>query len=189
MKKQNLIALLSLLLLAANPVEARGRGQGRGNGAGQDPGSVVGQFPVYQLSGEQREDLKFMWEEEKLARDVYLYFADKYGSRPFVNISKSEQKHMDAVGALLNKYNIQKPSGAYENGVYASPELQKLYADLIAKGNVSEYESFKVGEAIELVDIEDLNEAMKDSHPDASAIFSRLLEASYKHLNAFQRQL
>lgn len=189
MKKQNLIALLSLLLLAANPVEARGGGQGRGSGQGQDPGRVVGQYPIYQLSAEQKEDLRFMWEEEKLARDVYIYFADKYGSRPFVNISKSEQKHMDAVGALLNKYNLEKPSGAYEHGAYANPELQNLYANLIAEGNVSEYEAFKVGEKIEIVDIEDLNDAVKDAHPDAAAIYSKLLEASYKHLNAFQRQL
>ena len=39
--------------------------------------------------------------EEKLARDVYLTLGETYKQRMFVNIPESEQRHMDAVKALL----------------------------------------------------------------------------------------
>ena len=37
------------------------------------------------LSDKESRDMQYMVEEEKLARDVYTYFGDKYGSRPFLN--------------------------------------------------------------------------------------------------------
>jgi len=42
------------------------------------------------LSIQEKEDLQFLKEEEKLARDVYLYSYDLYGQKIFKNISNSE---------------------------------------------------------------------------------------------------
>lgn len=54
----------------------------------------------------QKYDLQFLREEEKLARDVYLYSYELYGEEIFNTISNSEQIHMDKVLELLIKYNI-----------------------------------------------------------------------------------
>ena len=51
----------------------------------------------------QKLQLQYLVEEEKLARDVYAYFAENVTSQKFSNIVKSEQTHMDAISALLKK--------------------------------------------------------------------------------------
>ena len=53
------------------------------------------------LTQEEIDDLKFMREEEKLARDVYLVQADVYGTDIFSKIAQSEQSHTDAVLGLI----------------------------------------------------------------------------------------
>lgn len=49
------------------------------------------------LTQAEIDDLKFLREEEKLARDVYLFSFNKYQVSIFDNISQSEQKHMNSV--------------------------------------------------------------------------------------------
>ena len=44
-----------------------------------------------------KNDLIQLREEEKLARDVYLYLYAQWDQWIFSNIAKSEQQHMDAV--------------------------------------------------------------------------------------------
>lgn len=158
-------------------------------GEGEDPIALVNSFPVYDLTDEQKEDMLFMWEEEKLARDVYTHFIGKWGSKPFVNISKSEQVHVDSIGALLIKYEIEKPQNADEAGQFENEVLAQLYQDLITQGEASEREAFVVGKAIEDLDIADLEKRIPTANEDAKAIYENLLKASYKHLAAFEKQL
>ncbi len=64
------------------------------------------------LTKEEAEDLLVLREEEKLARDVYLYSYDKYNTQIFSNISSSEQRHMDKILFLLTKYGLDDPVNA-----------------------------------------------------------------------------
>ncbi len=61
------------------------------------------------LSEAEINSLTYMREEEKLARDVYVYLHDMYGSPIFDKISVSEQTHMDAIKTLLDRYGIPDP--------------------------------------------------------------------------------
>ncbi len=61
------------------------------------------------ISGQIKSDLIQLREEEKLARDVYLYLYTHWNQWIFSNIAKSEQQHMDAVKGLLDKYDIEDP--------------------------------------------------------------------------------
>jgi hypothetical protein len=45
------------------------------------------------LTQKENDDLRFLREEEKLARDVYLFSYDKYQISVFNSISRSEQTH------------------------------------------------------------------------------------------------
>lgn len=65
--------------------------------------------------------------EEKLARDVYLTLEKTYKHKMFVNITESEQRHMDAVRALLDKYEIPDPVTDHKIGVFTKDEFKKLY--------------------------------------------------------------
>jgi len=141
------------------------------------------------LTQEQKDALVFMYQEEKLARDVYLTLNDKWGARVFENISSSEQKHMDAVKSLLNKYNIEVPVLDDTIGVFENEELQALYDELVEKGLTSLNDAYEVGVTIEETDIADLEERMENATSDIQRVFSNLLRGSNNHLSAFNRQL
>jgi len=50
---------------------------------------------VVAITEDERYWLTYLREEEKLARDVYIYLNDLWDMRIFKNIAASEQKHMD----------------------------------------------------------------------------------------------
>ncbi|MHA1611000.1 MAG: DUF2202 domain-containing protein, partial [Promethearchaeota archaeon] len=70
-----------------------------------------------------------MYEEEKLARDVYLFLYDEWGIAIFNGIAQSEQGHVDSVGTLLVRYSLTGSFMELERGVYQNPILQELYDD------------------------------------------------------------
>jgi hypothetical protein len=106
------------------------------------------------LTQTEIDALRFMREEEKLARDVYLALKEKWGLAVFSNIAESEQQHMDKVLYLLGKYELQDP--ALGPGYFTDEVLQDLYNDLLAKGILSLIDALEVGVIIEMADIEDI---------------------------------
>lgn len=142
------------------------------------------------LTEEEKNDLLFMREEEKLARDVYLTLFEKWGAPVFANIATSEQQHMDAMLILLNTYKLPDPAAATVVGEFVNTELQHLYDALIQRGNQSVLEALKVGGIIEETDIEDINAAIETSRlAKIDGVYENLLEGSYNHLRAFAKQI
>jgi len=140
---------------------------------------------VAELTDAQKADLKFMFEEEKLARDVYITLGQKWEHRTFLNIQKSEQRHMDRVKYLLEKYGLEVPATEDQIGVFENEELQALYNDLIAQGEASLADALNVGILIEQTDIADLEEKIVDAPADIQRIYGNLLKGSDHHLRAF----
>ncbi|WP_396171555.1 DUF2202 domain-containing protein [Flavobacterium sp.] len=141
------------------------------------------------LSQAEITDLKFLREEEKLARDVYLYAYDKYQLHIFDNISRSEQRHMDSVIYLMNKYDIQD-SASTERGVFNNPDLQKLYSSLTKQVDISSVEALKAGATIEDLDINDINHFTANStNADLLNVYEKLNCGSKNHIRAFTRSL
>lgn len=142
------------------------------------------------LSQGEIDTLKFMREEEKLARDVYLTLYQQWGVNTFANIALSEQKHTDAIKQLLVKFGIDDPVKDDEIGVFVDHELAELYAQLIDQGMVSEIEALKVGALIEEVDMEDIVNAIEESDQRIiDRVYGNLLAGSENHLRAFVSQL
>jgi hypothetical protein len=134
--------------------------------------------------------LTYMREEEKLARDVYLFLYDEWQSRIFKNISLSEQTHMDAIKTLLDRYGIPDPAADKKQGEFTNSELQALYDQLIRDGGVSLVDALHVGVFIEETDIDDLNAGIgSTTHKDIKTVYSNLLAGSLNHLNAFESNL
>jgi hypothetical protein len=147
-------------------------------------------FPVETLSVEEEDALLLMREEEKLARDVYLAMADKWELRVFSNISQSEQRHMDAMLCLINKYDLDDPVGVDATGVFANTALQTLYDNLIAQGNISPKDALLVGAKIEDLDIADLMNLRNEvDNEDILAVFNELTKGSRNHMRAFVKNL
>ena len=151
-------------------------------------GAPLSEVTAGSTSEETVRLLSYLVEEEKLAHDVYSVLGDKWGTRVFSNISRSEDRHQSIVAELLAAYGITDPRTS-QVGEFTNPELQQLYDDLIAQGSISQASAIEVGILIEKTDISDLERAMKSIDvTQIDAVLSALLNASYNHLNAFSRQ-
>jgi len=186
----------------------QGRGQGKGmrKGQGRWQGQAQQNFKLdngtcaelddiknglkYDLSDAEKEYISHMREEEKIARDVYTKLYEKWGIRTFGNIKDAEQRHMDSVKVLIDKYGLEDSMKSDEVGVFNNPEFQKLYDDLIAKGMKSEIDALQVGMTIEDVDIYDLEKYLAETkNLDVKKVFENLNRGSFNHMKAFKRQL
>jgi hypothetical protein len=144
---------------------------------------------VSTLDAKETAGLVRMREEEKLARDVYLALYATWGKRVFSNIIESEQRHMDAVKSLLDRYQLKDPVADLGVGVFATPAFQDLHDSLVADGIGSLAAALEVGVKIEEMDIEDLELLLATDNPDIKRVYSNLLRASQLHLKTFQTQL
>ncbi|NPA47371.1 MAG: DUF2202 domain-containing protein [Thermococci archaeon] len=143
-----------------------------------------------QLSADEQNGLLYMVEEEKLARDVYLVLYNETGLQVFGNIAQSEQRHMDAVLGLIEKYNLTAPDTLNQVGVFQNEELQALYNQLIEMGSKNVTSALKVGALIEETDIKDLQDWMaKSNSADINSVYEHLMAGSENHLRAFTRNL
>ncbi len=143
------------------------------------------------LTTAQKAALLFMYQEEKVARDVYLTLGKKYPTATtFTNIALSEQTHTDSVEKLCIKYKVDiSKVNESSIGNFVLPELQSLYDTLVIQGSVSLTEGLKVGVAIEEKDIKDIMTYAVGMPTDVKNVFQNLLNGSYNHLAAFNSAL
>ena len=157
------------------------------------------------LSEIEIADLMFMREEEKLARDVYaeLYQYHKDENVElliFANIANSEQRHMNAMLRLLNRYRLEDPADGALPGEFENEILSELYVDLVSSGAITETDlneptnggkvsptdAFYVGAWIEERDMLDILLAISNtSRADIVGVYTNLLCGSRSHLRAF----
>ena len=145
------------------------------------------------LTDKQKDELFFIYQEEKLARDVYITLGKLYpDENTFASIQLSEQRHIDAAQGLCEKYNIDiSDVNEDEVGNFELPVLQDLYDDLVEQGTESLYDALGVGVFIEELDIGDLTDAIEkmDMPSDVVNVYENLREGSYNHLESFQGAL
>lgn len=145
---------------------------------------------VPSVSAEEAKTLQYMREEEKLARDVYLTLYGVYGETVFANIMNAEQTHFDAIGSLLEKYDVRDPAARDVHGVFENPDLQALYYQLVAEGERGLVNALYVGGLIEETDMGDLAAAINEStHRDIDRVYTNLRDGSKNHLGAFVSSL
>lgn len=147
-------------------------------------------LPNEPLNSTELTSLSVMREEEKLARDVYITLYNKWGVNIFTNISSSEQTHMDAILMLLNKYSLTDPVGSNAVGVFTNTTLQTLYNQLVAQGNASVLDAYKVGATIEDLDIFDLKTALISiDNQDIHLVYDMLTKGSRNHMRSFYKNI
>ncbi len=135
-------------------------------------------------------DLLRMWEEEKLARDVYTSLAKTSKSAIFRNISRAESQHMQSVERLLRSAGANAVQLNDTPGVFVFPEYQRLYQSLLASGTRSPLDALRVGARIEEMDIADVTRMLtQTTDPQVRQVLERLLQGSQSHLRAFASQI
>jgi hypothetical protein len=189
MRKMKWGVLLSLLVVSVAQAGWGYGGGGRGNNAGGRGNSAGDQGgDSSDLSTQEAQQLIFLREEEKVARDVYDRLYEIWGLFAFDNISNAEQNHMDAVLAQLNKYGLEDP--VLQSGVFSDTELQSLYDNLLNRGAVSQIEALQTGALIEEVDMQDIKRMRESTtHDDLISLYDRLACGSRNHLRAFVSQI
>ena len=169
-----LVAGIGGVGLLSTTVQARGRGR----------------VATATLTDEQKDELFFIYQEEKVARDVYITLGKIYtDENTFASIQKSEQRHIDAARGLCEKYGVSV-EGVDEGSVgnFVLPVLQDLYDTCVGLGEESLLDALKVGELIEVTDIHDIDHVINDFDmpSDVISVYENLKEGSYNHLDAFQ---
>lgn len=175
------LVIIGSLTLAA---DAAGRGANGKKGPGVQPPAVT------PLTDVEAADILHMRQEEKLARDVYLSFAQMYGCAVFSNIAAAEQRHMDAMGLLVIKYRLKDPVVDDTPGEFTSTEFTAAYEAFLAAGAGSLLGALNVGVQIEELDIDDLTLALENTDKsDIEWVYENLMAASNNHLAAFNRNI
>ena len=188
MRTIRLTALATMVILTAAGAFAQG-GQGWGGGGKGDCAKLDG-LPAGTLSEAEKAGLLFTREEEKLARDVYTALYETWEAPIFLHIAGSEQRHMDAVKALLDRYALTDPVGANPAGVFTDAALQELYDDLVLKGKLTPVDGLAVGATIEDLDLRDVMKLVDESdNVDLDTVYSNLARGSRNHLRAFVGEL
>ncbi|HOO54615.1 MAG TPA: DUF2202 domain-containing protein [Methanothrix sp.] len=149
---------------------------------------AVDAMPKEDLNQSESEGILYMREEEKMARDAYWTFGDRYGLPVFENIAEAEETHMDSVKVLMDKYDLTDP--ILEAGEFANSDLQAMYDDLVERGNSSAEEALRVGAVIEETDIQDLKDRLAETdNEDITMVYESLMRGSRNHLRAFVNNL
>jgi hypothetical protein len=139
----------------------------------------VTEYGLVQINETETYDLADMLtlalEDEYAAQAVYNLILETYGDiRPFNRIVKAEQTHIDLLLPLFEAYGIAIP----ENTAADTAILPESVEAAIALGVEAETANIAMYEAF----------LSDDTLPDdVRVVFERLLNASQKHLNAFQK--
>ena len=180
-----LITGVSGVALLSSSVYARGRGRG---------GKVT---ETTELEDEQRERLFFIYQEEKVARDVYIYLGNKYPEEStFASIQLAEQRHMDSAQKLCERYKIDISmidESESEYGHFYVDYLQNLYNTCITLSGNTLVEALEVGVLVEETDIGTLTDTIEGEvgtmPTDVINTYETLREGSYNHLESFTARL
>jgi len=120
--------------------------------------------------------LTYAIQDEYLAQARYDAVIDKFGPTfPFTNIKVSEQRHIDALVRLFQKYNIDIPEN-FAKQYTPTPTTLKQAFEAGVEGevdNIAMYEKL----------------ADSDVPDDVKRVFTNLRDASKNHLAAFKSGL
>jgi hypothetical protein len=122
------------------------------------------------------EMLTYAIQDEYLARAEYEKLIEEFDvDRPFTNIIKAEETHIELLKPLFEAYDIPIPSDTSNDHLVIPSELEAVYEIGVQAeiDNIAMYESF-------------LSEDLPD---DVRSAFESLMAASESHLNAFQKNL
>ena len=144
------------------------------------------------LTEKQKDMLFFIYQEEKVARDVYIYLGELYPDEStFASIQLSEQRHMDSAQQLCINYGIDISmidESESACGEFYVDYLQELYETCISLGESELVEALKVGKLVEETDIGTLTESIEsmDMPDDVIRAYEILREGSYNHLESYE---
>jgi len=120
--------------------------------------------------------LAYSIQDEYLARAEYELIIEEYGNiRPFTNIVAAEQRHIEWLRELYEKYGYRLPDDTAADHVVLPEDLKEAFETGVQAeiDNIAMYQSF----------------LERDLPADVRDLFERLKQASENHLRAFRNNL
>ena len=140
------------------------------------------------LSEAQESHLVDLFEEEKLAHDLYSEFYEAHAYKPFSHHTEAEAKHMGFVDEILTQYEISRPN--LDPGFFENTEFQNAYNEWLTKGVADGVEACYIAAYIEEMDILDLIEGIKIAETTPiKDLYETLKSGSENHLRAYNKFL
>ena len=139
---------------------------------------------------EASQGVKYIYEVEKVARDTYLNFYDKWGTPVQQVISASEQNHMDIMKEIIDQYSLGDPAKGRDHGEFSNSDLQQLYFDMVKRGSSSDVDALSTSAMIEEFDIIEIRKRTNNlNKADYISAYSKLMTGSQNHLEIFTAKL
>lgn len=157
--KNKIIGLIMMLMLNISAMASYGH-----VGASEDNNMTV------------QTMIKYAIEDEIFAKTEYEKIMSTFNiDRPFSNIKRAEETHIDLLLPLIEKYNVK----------YEKLDESTLIIPKTLK------ETFEIGVQAEIDNIAMYEKFLKDKNlpEDVREVFIHLRDGSKHHLSAFQRQL
>jgi len=140
------------------------------------------------LTAREKDGLLFIWEEERVARDLYASLYDKNNLTIFLDLVRSESSHMDQARAVMEKHGLAVPPD--EPGIFQNQTLQEMHDQLLAEGLQSDQDALTVAAVFEEISIADLEKELSASQAnDVRTVYEGLLAGSRKHLRSYVSDL
>ena len=95
-------------------------------------------LPKGKLNEEQVKKLIYLYQKEKMVRDLLLILNEKYYYRFMIYIAMLTQKHISILDLFLKKYDLQIPKYEYIVGKYEDKNIQNEYQELLKESIKSE---------------------------------------------------
>lgn len=135
----------------------------------------------YPLNETQKEELIYLYEKEKMIRDILIMISHKYDYQFIPYIASLTQIHLSILNKFFNKYNIAIPNSTDLVGKFNNPDIQKEYYSLLHKS----LQNKKVAAKLSVKFMTDLvNLYRKDIHNMPRDIKRMLLK-----LNSFNKKV
>ena len=83
------------------------------------------------MTDAQKTTLATMMEEQQLANDLYLAFANTYGTSVFGCISSEDAWQLTETRNVLTLYAVVDPTAGQPAGTFTSAGTQQLYTNLL----------------------------------------------------------
>ena len=141
------------------------------------------------LNDEQKEMLFFIYQEEKMARDVYVTLAKTYKNETMFRVMQiAEDKHLECAKGLCDIYGVDRSSVDEDLiGELESPLLKTLYDVYIEQGKSSLRDAIEIAEFMEDTHKDMVEHASVGMPSDVVSVYEKLKKGSLNYPDTFER--
>lgn len=136
-----------------------------------------------------RELFLKLYQEEKLAYDLYGEFYERWSLGVFNKVQQREAKHVWCVERIMDNYGFDYNTNT-NSGIYPDKDIQRMYDDLTVKGCISDLAALEAAAYIKEKHISQLRERIRYQEDEYVVKVIFLMEsAAQSHLRAFVKSI